>query len=96
MRHDMRLGTTALDDPTAVLRDRRAMGPVGVLARLGVGLRSSYVALFGRSPSWVDPLVAVVVMPGAVANAPLHRDDEVACVVFTPVDAVDGRLRGVA
>lgn len=133
-----------------------AIGPIGVAARVAVGLVFVATALWWRDPTWVDAVVGLVVMPAiatallgwrarvrparldavsptahclnvvlflplffisataggaflfygasmilaavrrtggcemtAVTNAVLRRDDQVGCMLFSPIDAAE-------
>ena len=89
----------------------RATGPVGHLVNVAIFLAlyltpwyfpplafTSDAALYFYGASML--LAAVRGYAGcevlAVSNWLLGRDDQVGCVVFLPVDAVEGRLRGTA
>jgi hypothetical protein len=58
----------AIDNATGTAGDCAQIGPAGVCARVAVGLTLIYLAFFWRDPSWVDPLVGLVVMPYAVTG----------------------------
>jgi hypothetical protein len=45
------------------------LGPLGVSARIAVGLTLISLALFWRDPSWTDALIGLVVMPHVVTAA---------------------------
>ena len=48
------------------VRGPSALGPVGRVARVVVGILFVYLAFFWRDPDWVDPVLGLVVMPGVV------------------------------
>ena len=56
-----------------VLRDCVEIGPIGALARVGVGVLLVCTALFGWDLRWLDPVLGLLVMPGLVLGfAALH------------------------
>ena len=65
----MRRLAAALDDATYALRDCTGIGPIGVIARIAVGLTLILLALFWNDPSWADPFVGLVVIPHVVTAA---------------------------
>ena len=67
-RPGMRHLATALDKANGTLRDCTEIGPIGVFARIAVGITFIYLALFWRDPSWADPLFGLVVMPAVVSG----------------------------
>lgn len=44
------------------------LGPVGVAARVAVGVLLIYLAFFWNDASWVDPLAGLVVLPAIVTG----------------------------
>lgn len=48
------------------IRGPSGLGPVGRVARVVVGILFVYLALFWRDPDWIDPVLGLVAMPGAV------------------------------
>lgn len=65
----MRRLATAFDKATCTLRDCTEIGPIGISARLAVGLGLISLALiWNDSSSWADPLFGLVVMPAAVTG----------------------------
>jgi hypothetical protein len=59
---------TASDGATVMARECGEIGPLGVLARVGVGLAFVYLALFWNDPGWADPVAGFVAMPAAVVG----------------------------
>src|SRR6266536_517478 len=49
------------------------IGPIGIVARLLVGLLLIALALFWRDPSWRDAALGLIVMPALVLVAPAIR-----------------------
>jgi membrane-associated phospholipid phosphatase len=64
----MRRLAATLDKATFALRDCTDIGPIGVFARIVVGLTFIYLALFWNDPSLADPLFGLVVMPHVVTG----------------------------
>jgi hypothetical protein len=64
----MKRVAAALDHASCALRDCTEIGPIGVLARVAVGLTFIYLALFWNDASWADPFVGLVVMPHVITG----------------------------
>jgi hypothetical protein len=54
------------NEVTYAPRDCTEIGPIGVFARIAVGITLISLALFWRDPSWTDALIGLVVMPHVV------------------------------
>ncbi len=54
-------------------RKRSPIGPIGRVARLGVGLALISLALFWRDPDWTDAVLGLIVAPAVVLGAMAWR-----------------------
>ena len=57
-----------LTDATSALRDCEAIGPVGTLARVALGLGLLYLALVWDDARWGDAVLGLVVMPAVTVG----------------------------
>jgi len=65
----MRRLAAALDKANCAVRDCTEIGPIGVFARVVVGIGFISLALFWRDPSWADPILGLIVMPHIITGA---------------------------
>jgi hypothetical protein len=64
----MRRLAAPVDEAGGAPRDCTEIGPIGVSARIVVGIAFIYLALFWNDASWADPFFGLVVMPALVTG----------------------------